>query len=586
MTKYFEVIKRDGPARLGKLLLEDEIFTPGLLSQNDFISIGSIFGYASVDEAIKKAESLKGQRKLAVKPYVPEFINFRSSVKLPEIEIDGPKGIVVNSASSEELERADIYILGSIPMRNPRDFVNAIINIRNRIPSDTALYAPALARPSNLAYLIYLGIDLVDAIRMEVDACFGRYHTRDGIFSVNEFMELPCRCQFCTELANHIDLENEIELLKGHNILKLTEEMAITRHLIRSERIREYVERLVRVTPELTASLRFLDQENKYLEARTPQYRKSIFYANTAESLKRVEIKRFADRVLNRYRPPQSDVLLLLPCSAHKPYSTSRSHRLFAEAMGPWRKFLHEVILTSPLALVPRELEGIYPAASYDVPVTGHWDLEERDWLLSCLDAYLKKNRYLRIVAHIEGELQEIIEHHGIDAVFTSGGIDSAAIARLSEAIREACYGVARLENFSLQRFRAVSDYYFGSKASDALLAGEVKIRGKEVQDANDKTLAIMTPNGTMALSLEGARRLEKSGDYIVTIGDFLPRGSLLAPGVVKADEQIRPGDELIIRGERAFGVGRAKMSGWEMVSSNKGIAAEIRQIEALKSIS
>lgn len=136
--------------------------------------------------------------------------------------------------------------------------------------------------------------------------------------------------------------------------------------------------------------------------------------------------------------------------------------------------------------------------------------------------------------------------------------------------------------NLNLQRFRAVLDYYFGSHASDSLMAGDVKIRGKEVQDATGRTLAIMTPNGTIALSLEGGRRLEKCGNYIVTIGDFVPKGSLLAPGVMKADGQIRPGDEIIIRGETAFGVGRAKMSGWEMVGSNKGIAAEIRQIEAL----
>jgi archaeosine synthase alpha-subunit len=71
-----------------------------------------------------------------------------------------------------------------------------------------------------------------------------------------------------------------------------------------------------------------------------------------------------------------------------------------------------------------------------------------------------------------------------------------------------------------------------------------------------------------LALSLHGARRLQPLGKYIVTIGDFLPKGSLLAPGVIDADLQIRPGDEVIITGEKAFGAGRAKMSDWEMVQS------------------
>jgi len=32
--------------------------------------------------------------------------------------------------------------------------------------------------------------------------------------------------------------------------------------------------------------------------------------------------------------------------------------------------------------------------------------------------------------------------------------------------------------------------------------------------------------------------------------------------------------------GEKAFGVGRAKMSGWEMVESRKGMAVQVRGVE------
>jgi len=57
----------------------------------------------------------------------------------------------------------------------------------------------------------------------------------------------------------------------------------------------------------------------------------------------------------------------------------------------------------------------------------------------------------------------------------------------------------------------------------------------------------------------------------------------LLAPGVVDADSEIRPGDEVIVRGERAFGLGKAKMSGWEMVASRRGVAAELRHMKETK---
>ena len=518
------------------------------------------------------------QKKLAILPYVPAALRSEPALELPPLELAGPKGVMVHPFSAKEPEKADVYVLGSAgALKNPRDLVAAIVSVREKIAPDTALYAPALATPANLALLVYLGVDLLDGTRVVADGLLGRYHTSDGVWKAGELVELPCLCQHCREMATS---GRKKELLIAHNLQKLEEEMLAVREAIRSETMREYIERQVRVTPEQTTAMRLLDQEHQYLEKRTPQSRHSTFYANCAESLGRVEVTRFAERVINRYRAPESDVLLLLPCSAKKPYSLSRSHRLFAESIGSHRRYLHELILTSPLALVPRELEEAYPAASYDVPVTGRWDREERAWLCSCLDAYLKKNRYARIVAHLDGELEQAVKDSGIEATFTGGGTKGPALDRLAAAVAEACHGAMRLPDLRLLRYRAHADYYFGQGAGDLLLEGKIVVKGREIQDEQKRPLAATTPSGMIALSLAGARRLEPLGKYIVKIGDFLPKGSLLAPGVLDADEQIRPGDEVIIVGEKAFGIGRAKMSGWEMVASRRGVAVEIRHIK------
>jgi archaeosine synthase len=50
MTRFFEVLRRDGPARLGKLLLEETIQTPAIISKDYYVSIGSVFSFNSVDE--------------------------------------------------------------------------------------------------------------------------------------------------------------------------------------------------------------------------------------------------------------------------------------------------------------------------------------------------------------------------------------------------------------------------------------------------------------------------------------------------------------------------------------------------------
>ena len=583
MTKYFEILRRDGPARMGKLLLNRQISTPGVITPDDYLSAGSIYSYNSLDEAIAIQEGLKGQKKLAILPYVPSALHSEPALELPAMDLDGPKGLLVHPFREKTPEGADVYLMGNAgSLKNPRDLVKAIIGVRDKTAPDSALYAPALATPANLALLVYLGIDLIDGTRMIADGLLGRYHTRDGVWSAKELAErdeLFCLCPHCQKMREK-ETRQETDLLVAHNLQKLDEELLAVREAVRTQTIREYVERQMRVTPDQTAALRLLDAEHRYLERRTPVSRRSAFYANCAESLQRVEVTRFAERVLERYQAPQSDVLLLLPCSARKPYSTSRSHRLFAEAIGSARRYLHELILTSPLALVPRELEEAYPAASYDVPVTGRWDREERAWLAGCLKAYLKRNRYVRIVAHLDGELEELVRESGIDAVYTGGGTNGPALARLGEAIKEACRDAARLPDLRLLRYRAHADFYFGQGAGDALLAGKIVVRGREIQDENKRPLATWTRNGNMALSMAGAKRLEPLGRYTVRIGDFLPRGSLLAPGVVDADEEIRPGDEVIVEGEQAFGIGRAKMSGWEMVASRRGVAVEIRHIK------
>ncbi len=577
MTRYFEVLRRDGPARMGKLLLERQISTPALLSKDDYLSAGSVYSYPTVQQAVFASEALRGQKKLAIPAYVPASSRSEPAIDLPPSDTDGPKGLMIHPKSSKPPERADVYLLGSGPaLKNPRELVAALVNVREAIAPDSALYAPAIATPANLGLLVYLGVDLFDGVRMIADGLLGRYHTRDGVWNATDLIELPCLCQSCREMAEG---EKSKQLLVSHNLQRLEEELIAVRSALRSEGLREYIERQVRVTPEQTAALRLLDQEHRYLERRAPVIRRSKFYANCSESLQRVEVTRFAERVINRYTAPKSDVLLLLPCSAKKPYSLSRSHRLFSEAIGSHRRYLHEVILTSPLALVPRELEEAYPAASYDVPVTGRWDREERSWLCGCLEAYLKKNRYSRIVAHIEGELEEAVRESGLDAVYTDGGSSAQALERLAGAVAGACRDAARLPDLRLLRYRAHADFYFGAGAGDALLAGKIIVRGREIQDEQKRPLAATTPSGMIALSLSGAARLETLGRYIVQIGDFLPKGSLLAPGVVDADDQIRPGDEVIVRGERAFGIGRARMAGWEMVSSQRGVAVDIRHI-------
>jgi archaeosine synthase len=87
---------------------------------------------------------------------------------------------------------------------------------------------------------------------------------------------------------------------------------------------------------------------------------------------------------------------------------------------------------------------------------------------------------------------------------------------------------------------------------------------------------------GTLSLTLAGARTWRDSAAPTkrVDIDAFVPSGSVLAPGVVDADDSIRPGDEVVFEGPKAFGVGRAASHGAAMVEGTRGVAVDVRHCE------
>src|SRR5208282_6321163 len=123
------------------------------------------------------------------------------------------------------------------------------------------------------------------------------------------------------------------------------------------------------------------------------------------ESHRRPEMVRFRARLLERYRPPPSKtVLLLVPCSKTKPYRRSRSHRRFwgaLEGLGPLER-VHVVSVSSPIGLVPRELEDVPPARHYDIPVTGDWEERERVAVADALRHLVAHGQYRSAVVHLD----------------------------------------------------------------------------------------------------------------------------------------------------------------------------------------
>src|SRR6056297_381233 len=582
MTEYFEVLDRDGAARLGELRLSTPVLTPALLD-DVLVDSGSRW---TADQPIPESDD----DRLTILPHRSLPAGTRQEVReafaTEASDVDAPSAAVVSSESPHDLG-VDAYILSDASgfVGHGEGLTDAIIRAKDALPADTALVLSGVATPLNVATLVYAGVDAVDAKLAKIKGSQGKYLTSDDEAFLEDLDELPCACRACRQPRAEFDREDCID----HNVAALDAELRRVRERIRGGRLRDYIEGQARHDNWQTAAFREFDDQYSYLETRTPIVRNNELAAATSDSLRRVEIQRFADRVTSRYRNRFDNPLVLVPCSARKPYSDSQSHGQFHDVIA-YRG--HTVSMTSPIGVVPQELELTYPAQHYDSVVTGRWSEDEKEFVAAVLRRYLDRNDYSRVIAHVpEHGYRDIVKRvdadSPLDFEYTVEGhpTDTDSLGNLAAALDgELKFGKRERQHNTV---KAIADYQFGPDAGDALF-GDIEIRttGRypklQVRDSDGEQLATMVPQyGMLAMTLKGADRWVDSDapTKVVEIDGFVPHGSVLAPGVVEASESIRPGDEVVMRGPKAFGIGRAEMSGFEMIESTRGVASTVRHV-------
>ncbi|WP_181691450.1 archaeosine synthase subunit alpha [Natronomonas sp. LN261] len=578
MTEYFEVHGRDGAARRGELRLTEPVPTPALV--DDVLEDGGSRWHAeqSVPEGDDASLTVLPHR--ALPPGTERPVEDAFTDEYPDVAF--PSAAVVSPTTADDYG-ADAYVLSNAGgyVGHAEAFVGALLSVRAAVPDDTALYCPAAATPANVATLAYAGVDLFDEKRARARGLEGFYLTTDGEAFLEDLGERPCPCPACRTPIEAFDRTDCAE----HNANALAAELARVRGRIGQGRLRDYVEGQARHEAWLTATFRRLDQQYGYLEERTPVFRRNELLATTDDTLRRPEIQRFAERVTNRYRRRLDAPLVLVPCSARKPYSDSQSHEQFTRAIG-YRG--HIVSMTSPIGVVPNELETTYPAQHYDSVVTGEWTETEIGFVAAVLERYLERADYDRHIAHVPTEYREICERVeaslGIDFEYTVSDHPTTdeSLAALEDALGgEPSYYKRERESATV---RAIADFQFGDGAGDAVFGPDATTEGiypkLRVRNGDGDHLATMVPQyGTLSLTLAGARAWIDSDAPTkrVDIDGFVPSGSVLAPGVTGADESIRPGDEVVFEGPKAFGVGRAASHGRAMAEGSRGVAVDVR---------
>ena len=595
MTDYFEVHERDGAARLGELRLAQSVPTPALVDDVDADTPGAV--HTVLHDAGGRWPSEPDppggdDSAVTILPHrglpagTPDEVAEAFADDYPDVAF--PSGAVVSPTTAAD-HAADVSVLSGAPgyVGYGSAFVNALTTVKKAVPADTALYLPGVATPRNVATLVYAGVDLVDPHRAVIRGTEGRYLTTDEAYFLEDLAELPCACPACQQPRDGFDRTDCVE----HNVHALAAELARVRRRIRDGRLRDYIEGQARQDNWLTATVRIMDQRYGYVERRTPLIRRAELAATTEDALRRVEIQRFARRVTERYVPRFDDrPLVLVPCSARKPYSDSQSHKQYHNAV-QWRA--HIVSMTSPIGVVPQELELTYPAQHYDSVVTGNWSATEVEFVSRVLERYLEDADYPEIIAHVPGEgyrdiCERVADSLGREFTYTVRDHPTTADSLGTLAAELEGWDTYRKSTREHRTIRAVADYQFGEGAGDELFP-DVATQGRYPQlradDSEGTQLATLAQQyGVLALTTAGARRWVESSvpTKTVEIEPFVPHGSVLAPGIVEASDDIRVGDEVVVTGDAAFGVGRAQMHGAEMNSSTRGIAVRMRHTEEL----
>lgn len=543
MTR-FDIRKRDGLARMG--VLETGTATVKLPAAADPESLFPALANVPFINIPLSAPAKLVQEFPPIIPGGPVIIH-------PQMETTAVSGDCVMAANWQTA------------FSNPRNYVDWLVALKEKTPVDTAWYAPASALPSTVAILCYSGFELFDYTAVDLKSAQGRFCTPEGDFPADAMDAGICTCPGC-KAGN----------LTEHNREALRHEIALVTRFIQQTQLRELIESRCRMDANQVAIMRHLDRHYAFMEAAQPVARSGVMRANSAESMQRVEVQRFAERLLTRYIPPRCDVAVLLPCSARKPYSLSQSHRRFQQAVGGRA---HELIVTSPLGLVPRELECVYPAAHYDVPVTGYWDAEECAIISGVLARYFTRHQYRRIIAHLEGGAltvaRQAAELCGITLEYSC--TENPAGPASLNALDASLAGERRIKD---DRLHGMLSYQFGAEIDTKGMVS----RGRNLElfysKGTTQLFSIDTGTGLIRPTFDGWALLPEC--YRVTIDDFIPEGDVLVPGVTGADPAIRDGDEVLVVGKRAIANGRAALSAGEMLRSHRGVAVRVRKIKKL----
>ncbi|MHA1452754.1 MAG: DUF5591 domain-containing protein, partial [Promethearchaeota archaeon] len=376
--------------------------------------------------------------------------------------------------------------------------------IKEHLPADILTIVSGKILPYEYAFLSYLGIDAIDVTYLLYSGFSGLYYHHEEkmewVRKLNAIEDFACSCAFCNTLNNKFpdkssafkisDDPTNFPLIAFHNTQMAIVEIARVRKNIHRGSLSTYVERQCNFSLFLHSALRNLQitYNKQYTEVQT--LNKAVFFPCTSSlSYHNPNVNKYKNTLITNVEPkPNTKICVFLPCSMTKPYSKSKSHRNFRKiirnAAQKWNKYISEVIITSPIGVVPRELEEVFPAAHYDISVTGDWDTEELQLTSDNIINWIKKlPNDVKLIAYLHGGYQKAFEM-AVKQIESEGKINLSYVIpknpdEFSDTVIETTENLTKQETNGRiedslsneeQSIKMIADYQFGPGAGKSLI--------------------------------------------------------------------------------------------------------------------
>ncbi|MGQ9587938.1 MAG: tRNA guanosine(15) transglycosylase TgtA [Thermoplasmata archaeon] len=204
------------------------------------------------------------------------------------------------------------------------DVAGVIIASKQGLNPSRPVHLFGAGHPMVFSLAVLLGCDMFDS------ASYAKYAREDRLMYptctrfLRDLHDLACHCPACSRTSVkellQMSREERTRRIAEHNLHVCLKEISGIRNAIHEGSIWELVEMRARAHPSLLEALKVLGRHRDYLELFEPASRRGAFFYCGPESYDRPTVSRYQERYFNRYRKPNTKVLVGF-AEARKPYA-------------------------------------------------------------------------------------------------------------------------------------------------------------------------------------------------------------------------------------------------------------------------